>query len=113
MTVRRVFVFWKHPIFHESVCLLLRHPEVEMIGATSNYKAVPIELSNLRPDTILVEEAEDMGLAEMSQILQAITWGGRVLTFNLVDNKLSIFHRQQKIVGRYDDLLHLVLDELP
>jgi len=113
MAVRRVFIIWKHPIFHESVCLLLKHPEVEMIGATTNYETVPTELLDLHPDTILVEEAEEMGLTEMSHILQAITWGARILTFNLSDNKLSIFHREQKTVGHYEDLLHLILDELP
>ena len=113
MAARRVFVIWTHPIFHESVRLLLDHPDVEWVGATSDHAAAETELLSLRPDTVLVEAFLEDILAEIVGILKACTWDVRVASLSLVDNQLIIFHREHREVGQADDLLRLILTKIP
>ena len=61
-TTRRVFVIWMNPLFHESVRLLLSHPDVEWVGATSDHAAAHEQIMKLRADTILIEEGEGGGV---------------------------------------------------
>jgi len=110
---RRVFVVWKHPIFRKSVRLLLDHPNVEWGGASSDCAAAQSEIMDLQPDTILVEESEGKVSTDAMEILEASTWNVRVVSVSLADNRLSVFHREQKTVGQAKDLLHLVLGESP
>jgi DNA-binding NarL/FixJ family response regulator len=107
--VRRVFVIWTHPIFHESVRLLLNHPEVELVGATSDYLAAQDEILSLQPDTVLVEEVGESVRAEVMEILEASSWSVRVIGLSLADNSLRIYHREQRTVAQGEDLLQLVL----
>lgn len=113
VVVRRVFVVWTHPIFHESVRLLLNHPEVELVGATSDYVAAQHEILGLQPDTVLVEEPGGSLRAEVMGILEASPWTMRVIGLSLEDNSLSVYHREQRTVAQRDDLLQLVLSESP
>jgi DNA-binding NarL/FixJ family response regulator len=109
--VRRVFVVWTHPIFHESVRLLLNHPDVELVGATSDYGAAQREILGLQPDTVLVEEPGGSLRAEVMGILEASPWSVRVIGLSLEDNSLSVYHREQRTVAQSDDLLQLVLSD--
>ena len=36
MAVRHVFVIWTNPLFHESAVLLLKHPDIIIVGATAD-----------------------------------------------------------------------------
>lgn len=110
---RRLFVIWRHPIFHGSLRKLLNHPELEWVGTASDWTTAHSEIEKLRPDTILVEEPEEQAASEALEILEASSWDVRVVSVSLNDNRLSVFHREQKTVGQADDLLHLVLGDLP
>jgi hypothetical protein len=111
VSARRVFVIWTYPIFHESVRLLLDHPDIEWVGATSDYATAKDEIFGLRPDTILIEEATSNVKAEIMRILESSPWSVRVIGLSLADNRLSIYHRQDWTVAHTDDLLHLILSE--
>lgn len=111
MTGRRLYVVWTHPIFHESVRLLLNHPSVEWVGAASDCEVGLSEILALKPDTILMEETEEACRFRATDILEVAPWNVRVLSMSLNENRLSIFHREQKTVGQAEDLLHLVLNE--
>jgi hypothetical protein len=111
MARRRIFVIWTHPIFHESVRLLLNHPDVEWIGAATDLITAQPEIFDLKPDTILVEEMEEGTSATAIKVLEDVPWNVRVVSVSLAMNKLNVFHREQKTVGQADDLLHLVLNE--
>ncbi len=109
MAVRRVFVIWTYPLFHELVRLLLSHPDVEWEGATSDHAAVHAQIASLRPDTILIEEEEEGGVsAEVLDILEASASDVRVMRLSLADNELSVYHREQRKLVRAEDLLSLV-----
>lgn len=111
MAARRVFVIWTHPIFYESVRLLLNHPDVELVGATSDYVAAKDEILDLQPDTILIEEAGASVRAEVMGILETSPWSVRVIGLSLAYNELRVYHREQRTVAREEDLLRLVLGD--
>lgn len=111
MVTRRVFVIWTHQLFRESVRLLLNHPEVEWVGAASDHQTAQDEILKLRPDIILIEEMRDDVPVEIMGILEASPWGVRVIGLSLDDNKLSMYHREQRTVRQADDLLRLIISD--
>ncbi len=106
--MRRVFVLWRHPLFYESVRLLLRHPKVTLVGATSDYGAGKNQISALKPDVVIVEREDegDIGTVDPVDLLQK---GSTVMSLGLADNELSVYQRQQRTVASSDELLGLVL----
>ncbi len=108
MTTARVFVIWTHPLFHESVRLLLNHPGVEWVGATADHAAAREQIAKLRPDTILVEEGESGVPPEALEILEACSWKVRVVGLGMDDNQLIVYRREQRAVAHAEDLLHLI-----
>ena len=109
MSSRSVYVIWTHPLFHESVRLLLNHSDIEFVGANSDYAAAQSEILRVRPDTILMEEFGDEHHNQVMQILEACPWEVLVILISLSDNQLNVYHHEQRMVGRAEDLLHLVL----
>ena len=111
MASHRVFVIWKHPLFHESVRLLLKHPAVTLVGSASNLATAYEEILSLQPETILMEAVEKRHSDEVVKLLETCPWSLRVMLISLDDNQLSMYHREQKTVGKADDLLHLIISE--
>jgi DNA-binding NarL/FixJ family response regulator len=113
MSARRVFVIWMHPLFHESVRMLLDHPQVKWVGSTSDFQSAPVQILELRPDTILIEEdpLDSSKNFELAELMKATNWELRVFSLNLDDNHLKIVHYEHGLVHQAGDLLHLVLKE--
>ena len=91
--------------------LLLDHPDIKLVGATSDYKTAHDEILGLQPDTIIVEEGEQGIPSEMMKYLEAYPWNVRVTFLNLTDNQLNMYQHEQRTMGQADDLLHLILSE--
>jgi DNA-binding NarL/FixJ family response regulator len=108
MAIRRVFAIWAHPIFHESVRLLLNRPDIEWAGATSDYAAAKDAILSLRPDTVLVEEVGGQVPAEVKEVLEAIPWSVRIISLNLVDNKSMVYQRERRTIEQPEDLIRLI-----
>jgi hypothetical protein len=109
MAVRRVFVIWTHPLFHQSVLLLLNHPDISLVGATANLVIAREEIMRLHPDTILFEKTEAGIPADVLEILEVETWDMRIIELSLNDNEMILFHRQRQTVVEPGDLLQFVL----
>lgn len=108
MVARQVFMIWIHPIFRESVYLLLDHPEVEWVGITSDIETAITEILSLKPDTILIEEDANIS-SRLTRILENCSWDYRLMGINLTDNQLNLYHHEQQVLARSEDLLRLVL----
>lgn len=109
MDVRRVFVIWTHPLFIESLRLLLNHPGIEWTGATSDLAAAPEQIALLHPDSILIEENPDGTLpAEALEILKTDSSDLRLIQLNLNDNQLTVYLREQRTIGHIEELLALI-----
>jgi DNA-binding NarL/FixJ family response regulator len=111
MPIRRVFIIWTHPLFHEAVCLLLKHPEIKLLGADSDYETAHEQILELQPDTIIVEEGGESIPSEVMSYLDTYPWNLRVTFLNLTDNQLNMYQHEQRTMGRADDLLQLILSE--
>ncbi len=109
MANRRVFILWKNPLFHESVRLLLNHPDVECVGSTTNHLDARSDILNFQPDIILLEETKEDIQWDAFEILKACSWSLRVVSLNLTDNQSCVLCREFATVNEADDLLRLVL----
>jgi DNA-binding NarL/FixJ family response regulator len=110
MITRRVFVIWAHPLFLEVLRRILSDPALEWAGASSDYGAASREVAELKPDTVVIEEREgDNTTREILEILESADSIVRVIRLSLNENQLSVYQREQRTVGRAEELLHLVL----
>jgi DNA-binding NarL/FixJ family response regulator len=109
MGIRRVFVIWTHPLFHESVRLLLKHPDIIWVGAASEFETAHEEIMALHPDTVLFEKTKDGIPVNMIEILEVEPWDMRIIGLSLDDNEMSLYHREHQTVVEAGDLLQFVL----
>ena len=109
MAVRRVFVIWTHPLFHESARLLLKHPDIIWVGAATDFAAAHESIIKLQPDTILFEKTRGVKPVDVIEILEVDTWGVRIIGLSLDNNEMSLYHREHQTVVEAGDLLQFVL----
>ncbi|MBI4771904.1 MAG: response regulator transcription factor [Chloroflexi bacterium] len=102
-------MFWKNPLFHESVRRLLNHPRIEIVGATSDRANVLAQVETHHPDIVLVEEDDGGSLsASTLELLEASSADMRVFQLSLANNQLRVYHRQLRSIGQVEDLLRLI-----
>lgn len=109
MSTRSVYVIWRHPLFLESVRLLLEHPDIQFVGTNSDYSIAREELVSLQPNTIIIEEVLEDQSFQVIDILESCPWNVLVVLISIEDNQLNLYQREQRIVGQAGDLLKLVL----
>lgn len=109
MAVRRVFVIWTNPLFHESVVLLLKHPDIIIVGAAADFTTAHEDIMRLQPDTILFERTRAGIPVDVMGILEVETWDMRIFELSLDTNEMSLYHRQHQTVIEAGDLLQFVL----
>ncbi len=105
----RVFVIWTNPLFYESVRLLLRHPAVHLVGATSDPASSGGSIQELRPEAVIWERAEDLEPSS-PELMSILERAPSVICFSLTSNEIRIYRRQVRFVAKADDLLGLVLE---
>lgn len=113
MAVRRVFIAWANSLFYGSVRLLLDHPDVEIIGARAESETLWREVSDLRPDTIIIERRgeDDPPVPGIHILWESNTWNPRIIHAGLHDNIAQVCRCEQHTLEHAEDLLHLVLNE--
>ena len=112
MSTQKVFIFWVTPLFYESICWLLKHPDIKLVGATSNYAIVPADLLQKQPDTILIEDTGKHHREMIMEYLDTLPWAIKIILLGLMDKKLIVYHHEQRSMVQTDDLLQLILSEL-
>jgi len=108
MQTRSVFVIWAHPLFLESVRLLLNQAQVELVGATSDHESAHAQIEDLAPDVVIIEQTdgEKQASLETISILQA---GPRVVRLSMDDNEISLYSRERRTAVQADDLANLIV----
>src|SRR3989304_4359470 len=93
MATQRVFVIWTHPLFRDTVCLLLSHPLVELVGTTNDHSAAREQIHQTRPNVVIIEQidGEELASEETVAILQQ---GSKVVRLSLADNELRLYLRE-------------------
>lgn len=108
MQTRRVYVIWAHPLFLESVRLLLKQAQVEIVGATSDHEDAQAQIETLTPDVVIIEQAD----GEMQSSLETISIlraGARVVRLSMDDNEISLYSRERRTAMQADDLANLIV----
>ncbi len=110
MPVRRVFVIWTHPLFLESVRLLLSKAQVELVGVTSDHSQAQDQIAALAPEVVIVEhtDGEEQASLETIAILRA---GARVIRLGMADNEISLYSRERCTAVEADDLAKLIVGD--
>lgn len=106
----RVFVLWKHPLFNETVRMLLHHPDIELSGAAMNTADYRERLDAHRPQILVLERTSHSDPPDQNP-LGLLDEDVRVIWLSLDDNILSEFTRHNHTVQHRDDLLGLVLED--
>ena len=109
MAVRRVFLIWTNPLFHESTRLLLSHPDINWVGAASDFAIAHEEIMKLHPDTILFEKTGAGIQVDILEILEVEAWDMRIIGLSLENNEMSLYHHEHQTVVAAGDLLQFVL----
>ncbi len=107
---RRVFIVWCNQLFYESVQALLNHPDIEVVGTSSEPGTAWTNIERLRPDTVIVEEcwsSSDTG-REVLHIMESSAWDPRILRLGLHNNELQMYHREHRTLEQAGDLLNLI-----
>jgi hypothetical protein len=113
VSIRRVFIFWTNPLFHDAVRLLLNHPEVIWVGASSQYSVDKDQIASSSPDTFLVEEVGEPIPGEIMKFLETGKDSVRVIGLSLENNQMRTYHRVERTVGKAEDLLQWILNDVP
>jgi len=112
MSARQVFIFWDTPLFYESICSLLKRPDIKLVGTTSNYAAVTTDIVRKKPDTILIEDTGKHHSEMIMKYLDILPWAIKIILLGLTDKRLVVYHREQRTIVQTEDLLQLILSEL-
>jgi AmiR/NasT family two-component response regulator len=105
-----VFVIWTNPLFLESIRALLKNPEIQLVGAGSNFSQAQKEISALQPNVVIIESSSD-GPPTDYETLPILKSGSRVIQMSLDDNELNIFQHQHRTLAEAEDLLTMILEE--
>lgn len=111
MAVRLVYIIWSNPLSHDSLRLLLKQPEVELVGTTSDRKSAMDEIKRLKPDTVIVESTKSRMDSDTLAILKSCPWVSRIIDFSMDDNTMRVYQREEKTVAQVEDLLDLIKRE--
>ncbi len=105
-----VFVIWTNPLFLESIRALLKNPNIQLVGAGSNFSQAQKEITALRPDVVIIESSSD-GNSIDCETLPILKSGSRVIQMSLDDNELNLFQHQHRTLAEAEDLLTMILEE--
>lgn len=105
----RVYAFWRNPIFHDSLRMLLQHPYVEWVGNSSDPSTFKSEILWLQPNLVIIEQTEEKEYTEILELLQANSLEIKIIAINLEDNQLLVLKSDKKTIVQAEDLLDLVL----
>ena len=105
-----VFIIWANPLFLESIRALLSNPEIQLVGASSDFSQAKKEIAVLRPDVVIIEGSSDVSPIDC-ETLRILTTGSRVIQMSLDDNELNLFQHQHRTLAQAEDLLAMILEE--
>jgi DNA-binding NarL/FixJ family response regulator len=112
MVKSSVFIIWNNPLFHEAIRLLLRHPNIKIIGATTDHDDAQTQIAKLHPDIVILETSS--GGEELNgETFSILRTGPKVVCLGLADNALRLYQRREKIIDHPDELLNFIFQGQP
>ena len=105
-----VFVIWTNPLFYESTRALLNHPEIQLVGASSDFSQARMEIAALRPNVVIIEGSSVSNSIDC-ETLPILKSGSRVIQMSLDDNELNLYQHQRRTLAKAEDLRAMILEE--
>lgn len=108
--VSRVYLIFRNQLFSDAVGAVLRvHPEIELVGATDNPDQVAADVTDLAPDVILLEEADDgPAIGNVHSILSS-PMPCRLITLRLDENGMHVWSQTWRQTVSPQDLVEAVI----
>jgi DNA-binding NarL/FixJ family response regulator len=107
MKRRTVYIIWTHPLFYESIRMLMNH-RVEIVGSSNDHGRAGQEINQLQPEIVIIEAPE--GLKDLGEeTISILRRGPKVIHLSLDDNELSLYLRKQKTMVEPGDLMQTIL----
>ncbi len=105
--MRRVLILSCHPLFAEGLeKLLAREPEMKVVGCEQDVSRAAELLEQLGPNVIIVDCTASQGTPPpaLVQLLRDRP-GVRLISLDLNDNHLSLYHAERRLVKQIGDLV--------
>jgi DNA-binding NarL/FixJ family response regulator len=113
VSMKRVFVLSCHPLFGQGVELLLsQEAGLDIVGRETDLDRAIERIQELRPDVVIVDSndsAYDLALVVMRILRERLPT--RVIGLNLQENILCIYHGEQRVIKRLQDLVEAIQEQ--
>lgn len=109
MAGQRVFLVWRNPLFRDALLVLLQQAEVSCVGSLKHGEVTLKEILDSRPQTVLVEEIEGKVPGSLLFLFEEPSFSGRLIGFNLTNNRVHVYRREDGMTAHAEDLLSLIL----
>ena len=112
MVIRRIYIVWVHPLFCDTVRLLLTHPLIEIVGLSNDYETAEKEVSEHKPDTVIIEDTEESAVTRIksSEIMDLFPAAERIIRLSLKDNELWVYRHERQSITNIDEFLRIIRD---
>lgn len=106
----RVYLVFRNRLFGDAVCAVLRtHPEIELIGATTEADQAMLEVAALAPDVILLEETEEEPAMHIVNAILSSPTPCRVITLRLDEDGMHVWSQTWRQTVRPQDLVEAIV----
>ena len=112
MVIRRIYIVWVHPLFCDTVRLLLTHSSIEIVGLSNDYDNATQEISQHKPDTVIIEDTEESAVTRIktSEIVNMFPEVARIIRLSLKDNELWVYRHERQSITNIEDFLRIIRD---
>ena len=109
----RVYILSDKDLFGQGVMRLLKsESEIEIVGKGAEADQAIEDIERLRPDTVIVE-SNNLAQDSISTVARILRTNAtlKVVCLNLKDNKLHVFHGEQREARCVEDLVDAINHE--
>lgn len=110
--IRRIYIVWVHPLFCDTVRLLLTHPLIEIVGLSNDYEIAAKHVAELVPDTVIIEDTEESAVTriKLSEVIGHFPETERIIRLSLKDNELWEYRHERQSITNIEDFLRIISD---
>jgi len=106
----RVYLVFRNQLFSDAVHAVLRtHPEIELVGATSEPEQVVTDVAALTPDVILLEETGGKPVMSEVHTLLSSPIPCRLITLRLDEDGMHVWSQTWRRTVQTEDLVHAIV----
>ena len=106
----RVYLVFRNQLFSDAVHAVLQtHPEIELVGATSEPEQVTADVAALTPDVILLEETGGRPVMSEVHTLLSSPIPYRLITLRLDEDGMHVWSQTWRRTVQPEDLVQAIV----